>query len=228
MPPAARCPTTSWPCTTIKNFQADAPRRGALRIAKLKFPGEWNIAPRAIPNLMEALHRPPLNFDVVLHQRDLDPSDPSLVNYPLIYMHGRTAFDLSADLPALRRHLEPGGGTIFADAACGSPTFDAAFRRFIAALLPRNPLVPIPHDDEIYTQKVGFDLSRVQYSPAAGEQRDYPALEGVKLNGHWAVIYSKYDLGCGLDHHQPLECKGYTHESALRIAGNIVIYATLP
>jgi hypothetical protein len=212
----------------IKNFEADAPRRGALRIAKLKYSAEWNMAPRAIPNLMDALHRPPLSFDVVLHQRDLSPSDPSLVHYPLIYMHGRAAFDLNDDLPALRRHLEPGGGTIFADAACGSPAFDASFRRFIAALLPRNPLVPIPHDDDIFTPRVGFDLSRVQYSPAAGDRRDFPDLEGVKLDGHWAVIYSKYDLGCALDHHQPIECKGYTHESALRIAANIVIYATLP
>jgi hypothetical protein len=212
----------------IKDFPADTPPRGALRIAKLKHAGEWDVAPRAIPNLMDALRRPPLNFDVVISQRALSPGDPSLVNYPLVYLHGRAAFDLSADLAILRRHLEPGGGVIFADAACGSPAFDAAFRRFVADLLPGKPLVPIPHDDEIYTQKVGFDLSGVQYSPAAGGHRDFPALEGVKLDGHWAVIYSKYDLGCALDHHQPPECRGYTHESALRIAANIVTYATLP
>jgi hypothetical protein len=163
-----------------------------------------------------------------LSQKDLAPSDPSLVNYPLIYLHGRTAFDLSDDLVALRRHLEPGGGTILADAACGSPAFDAAFRRFIAALLPGKPLVPIPRDDEIYTRKSGFDLSDVQYSPAAGGRRDYPQLEGVKLDGRWVVIYSKYDLGCALEHHQGLDCKGYTHESAQRIAANIVIYSTMP
>jgi hypothetical protein len=212
----------------LRAFQADTPRRGALRIARLKYPGEWNVAPRAIPKLMGTLRKPPLSFDVVISQRALSPHDPSLVNYPLVYMHGRTAFDLSADLVPLRQHLEPGGGTIFADAACGSPAFDASFRRFVAALLPGKALVPIPHDDEIYTRKLGFDLSGVQYSPAAGGRRDFPALEGIKLDGHWAVIYSKYDLGCALDHHQSPECQGYTHESALQIAANIVIYATLP
>jgi hypothetical protein len=211
-----------------RHFRADHPRRGALRIAKLKHGGEWNLAPQAIPNLMDVLSKPPLDFDVVLSQKDLAPDDPSLVNYPLIYLHGRAAFDLDADLDVLRRHLEPGGGTIFADASCGSPAFDAAFRRFLAALLPRNPLVPIPHDDDLYTRKVGFDLSDVQYSEAAGGRRDYPLLEGVKLNGHWAVIYSKFDLGCALEHHQGLDCKGYTHEGALRVAANIVIYSTLP
>ena len=37
-----------------------------------------------------------------------------------------------------------------------------SFRRFVALLLPNNPLVPIPQDDELYTTKVGFDLKDVQ------------------------------------------------------------------
>jgi hypothetical protein len=178
---------------------------------------------------MDTLRKPPLNFDVVLGHKELFARDPNLVNYPLLYMHGRAAFAFSPEeMVLLRRHLEPGGGTLFADAACGSAAFDAAFRKFAAELLPENPLVPIPRDDEIYTRKVGFDLADVQFSKAAGGRRDYPQLEGVKLNGHWAIIYSKYDLGCALERHQGLDCKGYAYDSALKIAANIVIYATLP
>ncbi len=125
-------------------------------------------------------------------------------------------------------HLEPGGGTLFADAACGSSAFDTAFRRFAAELLPNNPLVPIPRDDELYTTKVGADLHDVQYTKAVGGGRDFPQLEGVKINDHWAIIYSKYDIGCALERHTGIECKGYTYESAIKIAGNIVIYSTLP
>ena len=79
-------------------------------------------------------------------------------------------------------------------------------------------MVPIPRDDEIYTAKIHFDLSDVQYSKAAGGGKDLPQLEGVKVNGRWAVIYSKYDIGCALERHQGLDCKGYTYESAMRIA----------
>jgi hypothetical protein len=166
---------------------------------------------------------------VVINHREIFPRDPNLVHYPLLYIHGRASLSFSPDdLAALRRHLEPGGGTIFADAACGSTSFDTAFRRFVAELMADNPLVPIPRDDEIYTRKVGFDLSDVQYTKAAGGGRDLPQLEGVKVNGHWAIIYSKYDIGCALERHQGLDCKGYTHESALRIAANIVVYSTLP
>jgi hypothetical protein len=211
------------------NFKADRVERGALRIAKIQHAGDWNIAPLAVPNLMEALRRPPLSFDVVINHKELLPTDPSLIYYPLIYLHGRAGFSFTReDMEALKRHIEPGGGTLFADAACGSAAFDAAFRRFAAELVPGNPLVPIPRDDELYSTKVGFDLRDSQYTRAAGGGRDYPQLEGVKVNGHWAVIYSKYDIGCSLERHSGLDCKGYTYDSALKIAANIVIYSTLP
>ena len=150
----------------VHNFKADAPKRGALRIAKLKHAGDWNIAPQAIPNLMDALRKPPFSFDVVITQKDLFPRDPNLIYYPLIYIHGRAALSFPKDdLDALRQHLEPGGGTLFADAACGSPAFDAAFRRFVAELLPNNPLVPIPRDDELYTDQGRRSTSRTSSTP---------------------------------------------------------------
>jgi hypothetical protein len=213
----------------VKVLRPENPNRGALGIAKLRHGGDWNVAPLAIPNLMDILRKPPLNFDVELNHRELIPTDPALVNYPLVYLHGRAAFAFKPEeMSALRRHLEPGGGTLFADAACGSPAFDAAFRKFAAELLPGNPLVSIPRDDALYTRKIGFDLADAQYTKAAGGGRDVPRLEGIKLGGHWAVIYSEYDLGCALERHQGPDCQGYTYESALRIAANVVIYATLP
>jgi hypothetical protein len=207
----------------------EAPNRNALRVAKLRHAGDWNIAPQAIPNLMDALRKPPYSFNVILKQKDLFPTDASLVYYPLIYIHGRAALSFNKDdLEALRRHLDPGGGTLFADAACGAPAFDAAFRRFAAELLPNNPLVAIPHDDELFTTRVGTDLSKVQYTKGAGGGQDFPQLEGIKINDHWVIIYSKYDIGCALERHTGIECKGYTYESAIKIAGNIVIYSMLP
>ncbi len=213
----------------VHNFKDTPPKRGALRIAKLMHAGDWNVAPQAIPNLMDALRKPPYRFDVAITQKDLFPRDPNLVYFPLIYIHGRASLSFAKeDLESLRRHLDPGGGTLFADAACGSPAFDAAFRRFVSELLPTNPLVPIPREDELFTTKVGADLKDVEYTKGAGGGRDYPQLEGVRISDHWAIIYSKYDIGCALEHHTGIECKGYTYESAIRIAGNIVIYSTLP
>ncbi|MBX6312883.1 MAG: DUF4159 domain-containing protein, partial [Isosphaeraceae bacterium] len=121
----------------------EQPKRGALHIAKLRHGGDWNIAPLAIPHLTASL-REKLHFDVVINHREIAPGDPNLVHYPLIYLHGRQGFSFTAkEQAALRRHLEPGGGTLFVDAACGSPAFDTSFRKFVAELLPDHPLVPI-------------------------------------------------------------------------------------
>ena len=160
---------------------------------------------------MDALRKPPFSFDVVVNQKELFPSDPNLIYYPLIYIHGRAALSFAKeDLDALRRHLEPGGGTLFADAACGSPAFDAAFRRFVAELLPGNPAGPDPPRRRalLHQGRLRPVASR-QYTKAAGGGKDFPQLEGVKINGHWAIIYSKYDIGCALERHSGLDCKGY-------------------
>jgi hypothetical protein len=209
--------------------RAKPPRRDALRIAKLRHAGDWNIAPQAIPNLMDALSKPPYRFDVTVSQKEVFPRDPDLKYYPLVYIHGRASLSFDKeDLDALRQHIDPGAGTLFADAACGAPAFDASFRRFVAELFPDKPLVPIPQTDELFSDRVGTDLSKVQYTRAAGGGLGFPTLEGIKINDHWVVIYSKYDIGCALERHTGPECKGYNYESAVRIAGNIVIYSLLP
>ena len=214
----------------VVDFKADAIKRGALQIAKLKHSGDWNIAPQAIPNLMEVLRKPPLSFDVVIKQKELLPRDPNLFYYPLIYLSTaarRSSFD-DADLEALRQHLDPGGGTLFADAACGSVSFDASFRKFVALLLPNNPLVPIPRERRALYHQSGLRPQGRPLHRGSRRRRGFPLLEGVKINNHWAIIYSKYDIGCALERHTGMGCKGYIHESAVRIAANIVIYSTLP
>ena len=197
-----------------QELKKDAPRRGALRIAKLKHGGEWNIAPQAIPNLMETLRRPPINFDVTITQKDLNPRDPSLIYFPLIYIHGRAALHLENDDPeSLRRHLDPAAVRSSPMRHAVSAAFDPSFWRFARpAPLPNQPLVPIPPGDELYSRKVGFDLSDVEYSQAAGGGHGSPKLEGIKINDHWSIIYSKYDIGCALERHTGVDCLGYTYQ----------------
>ena len=211
----------------VKN-KVEPAKRGALEIAKLKHGGDWNVAPMAIPHLMQAL-RDRSRLDVVINHREIAANDPNLVSFPLSYVHGRAGLKFGAEeLTALKRHLEPGGGMIFADAACGSPAFDKSFRKVLTEMFPDQPLIPIPQDDEIYTRNVGYDLADVQYTKALNSKQGYPELEGVKLNGHWAIVYSKWDIGCSLESPQGVDCKGYVHESAVRIATNMVQYSMLP
>ena len=61
---------------------------------------------------------------------------------------------------------------------------------------------------------------------AGGEFREVPPyLEGIRLGNRWAVIYSKYDIGCALEKHPSTDCLGHDHASALKLAGAAVLYA---
>ena len=209
MPQAARCRRTSSRSTTcrLQGGCAQARRLAnrqaqACRGLEHRSPGHPQLdggPPQASAQLRRRDH--PEGPVSARSEPDLLPARSTSTAAPLC----RSTKD---DIQALRRHLEPGGGTLFADAACGSAAFDASFRRFVAKLLPDHPLVPIPRDDELYSAKVGFDLSDVQYTEAAGGRRGFPQLEGVKINDHWAIIYSKYDIGCALERHTGARLQG--------------------
>ena len=215
------------------------PRVNALQIAKLRHAGDWNVAPQAIPNLMDALSKPPYKFDVVITQKELFPRDPNLKYHPLIYIHGRASLSFDKeDLDALRQHLEPGGEHRSSPtAACGRPwrLMPHFFAWFVAehCSLGNSPMqILIPHDDPIYTVKVGADPERFPSTllkPAAAA--DFPPRRREDQRDHWPVKI----IGSQVRHraapssrHTGIECKGYTYESAIKIAGNIVIYSTLP
>ena len=55
-----------------------------------------------------------------------------------------------------------------------------------------------------------------------------PFLEGIRINGRWVVLYSKYDIGCALEKNTSPDCKGYDPASALRIATAAVLYNARP
>jgi hypothetical protein len=73
-----------------------------------------------------------------------------------------------------------------------------------------------------------MDIKESQYTRCAGGTKGLPQLEGIKINGHWAIIYSKYGIGCALDGTHSSDCKGYMPGDAARIAGNVLFYSTMP
>src|SRR5262245_50763757 len=88
--------------------------RGYLKSAQVRHTGDWQPAPRALPNLMRYL-RAELKLDVGLQPEELTLNNPGLFQYKFLYMHGRRAFDFGPDeLELLRANLNM-GGLLFAD-----------------------------------------------------------------------------------------------------------------
>ncbi len=208
--------------------------RGFLKVAQLKHEGDWEPAPRAMTNLMQFM-RTEYKLDVALQKDDLPIGSPDIYQYKFLYMHGRKAFEVSADqLENLRANLKT-GALLLADACCGKPEFDRAFRTFAKQLFPDAKLEQIPPDDPLF----GADINgrpitvvrlRKERSDGNGAEAEFhdgrpTQLEGIKVNGRWAVIYSRYDIGCALEKHASSDCKGYDHESALHLGAAAVLYS---
>lgn len=199
----------------------------ALYVAQLQHSGDWRPDGRAMSNLAEFLRRSS-DVDVVPQTIPLAATDPALRKHPIAFLTGHFPFRLTPEqITALRAYLDH-GGFLFADACCGRETFDASFREMAASLYPDAKLEPLPASHPILSGELGFDVSRVQYRPAALAQTpglDQPKLEGIERGGRTVVVYSRYGVGCPIDGHACYGCCSYEPDDARKLAANIVLYA---
>ena len=211
--------------------------RDVIEIVKLRHGGGCNDAPGALLNLLRTAGQGDLKLQVRAAPEMINISDPSLFRYHLAFMHGRYDFHLTdAERAQLRQYLER-GGTLLADAICASKQFATAFRREIGAALPAGAITRIPIDDPLFTPAYGgYDIRSVGLrdpqaaaegnQPVAAHVRQVePQLEGIQIDGRWAVIFSPYDISCALESHEAIGCRGYTQKVVARIGLNVLLYS---
>jgi hypothetical protein len=206
--------------------------RGYFEVAQIKYNGDYKPAVHAMRNLMDHM-RKLTRIDVVLKTKEIaifkDAPEESIKDYKFLYLHGREKFEFGKEeLDHVRFNLQ-NGGLLFSDACCGNETFDAAFRKFAADLFPKNKLERIPLNDVLFSKELNQEPLtsaniRCRQEKGGPIRNVAPWLEGIKINGRWAVIYSKYDVGCALERHQAPDCIGYTTDSAFRLAAAAVLY----
>lgn len=210
-----------------------APPKGFVQPVQLKI-GEEPPAKSAMRNLMGFL-RENARLDVTLNTKELAPTNDDLFKFKFLYMHGKKGFDIDDKGVENVRDTLQGGGLLLADACCGSKQFDESFRKFAQKLFPDAKLEQIPTDDPLYGEKLNgkkIDLVERREKVAsakdgndAGFERLPPALEGIKVDGRWAIVYSKYDIGCALENHKSTDCLGHTPDSARKLAAAAVLYS---
>jgi hypothetical protein len=217
-----------------------SPPKGFLKPAQLRLPGESEPAPAALRNLMAHLQSA-ARIDVVLQKELIAPADEELNKFKFMYMHGRRRFTLTdEEIENVKANLQT-GGLLFADACCGKPEFDASFRELMAKMFPDQKLTVISEaeDKDLYTDGLyskvlngGEEIRTVRRREKAdvgaeggGFKELPPYLEGIRIDGRWVVIYSKYDVGCALENHKSTDCLGHDRDSALRIGAAAVLYA---
>ncbi|TWT85794.1 hypothetical protein Pla123a_06010 [Posidoniimonas polymericola] len=210
--------------------------RGVIRVAKLQHGGGCNDAPGALANLTRAASQGDLKLRVSTDAPLVSLTDESLFTYHVAFIHGRHEFGLTQKERDNLRDFLTRGGTLLGDAICASDDFTRGFRRELLAAIPGAQLERVPPDDPIFTDAYGgYDIRTVKArspQPVAGGQplaaklrSTRPVIEGIKIEGRWAVLYSPYDLSCALEKHEAVECRGYSREDAARIGLNVLLYS---
>ncbi len=229
--------------TVAEVFQPEARtavRRGFLKVGQIKYGSDWQPAPRAMRSLMDQARK--AGLDVDLQPKPVSIVDPNLADFRFLYLHGRASFSFAkSDLAQLKWVLQ-NGGTLLSDACCGAKPFDDSFRKFVDDLFadeagPGKPkLELIPPGDLLYSAELNgkpIDKVRLRRESQAGQPTDAeykpgnPRLEGVKVNGRWAIIYSRHDIGCALEKNKSTDCIGYDYEGAVQLSRAALFYALI-
>jgi hypothetical protein len=221
--------------------------RSKFRALQLKYISDASVQPPpaadALRNLMAYLGQN-AKLDVALTSEVLAPGDLNTSKYKFMYLHGRKPVTFDGDAADnVKANLQT-GGLLLADAACndfkGWKEFDRTFREQMKkmwgqdlVLIPERtadgkeePLYKIAREAGINLKNVKCRREKADGSGPETEMRNYPVfLEGIKVDGRWVVVYSKYDIGCAIEGHKAADCLGHDKESALRVASAVVLYS---
>ena len=191
-----------------------------IGIARLQYDGggDWYANPSSLPNLLAAV-RERTGVPVAEREVNVTPLDPTLADYPYLYMtgHGNVSFS-SAERAALRSYLTS-GGFLHADDNYG---LDESFRREIEEIFPDAELTEIPADHPVFHILYDFPdgLPKIHEHDGAA-----PQAFGIFHGGRLVVFYSfESDLGDGWEdegvHDDPPEVR----EQSLRMGVNLFLY----
>jgi hypothetical protein len=195
--------------------------------AMLKHKGAFDKRVSGLRRLAYELgHR--TSVEVNLEVDTVSLTDKKLFETPMLCMCGDGAFPpfTQEETENLRRYLTY-GGMLFADASDASDGFgfDTSFRREMAAVFPKNPLLALPAKHVLY--KTFFLLDTVP-----GRVLNKPQIEAITLQKRCAVIYSQNDILGALSRDPSGSFEFETspggsrqREMATRLAVNIAMYS---
>jgi hypothetical protein len=141
-----------------------------------------------------------------------------LFSFPLVIMTGEGTFTLTeAERRNLRRFIER-GGFLLASSGCSSQEWERSFRDEIARVLPGHALEELTLDHPVF--HTVYDIASLQ------TQHGTPRpLEGMAVNGHLAVIYSREGLNDTAHAQGCCCCGGNEITNAVEINVDILAYA---
>ncbi len=203
-------------------------------LAMAQYGGDWDCARTAMMFLSHQL-RERTGMALMASDKVVRLDQPELHRLPFVYLTGHTDFQLTdAEVRNLRDYLQK-GGHLWADDSTHyrDETFDKAFRREIARVLPGAAIERLGADFGGW--RTGYDLTcgYKGYAIPPGDKYREDYIEGILIGGRVAVVYTRNDYGDGLNidpHTQPLKdsltslSPAEMQEGATRMGVNLALF----
>jgi hypothetical protein len=190
-------------------------------IAQLQYDGggDWYANPSGLPNLLRTI-RARTGLPVAETPARTRLTDPTLWNYPFLYLtgHGNIRFS-EEEVRLLRRYLL-NGGFLHADDNYG---LDESFRREIRRVFPDRELQELPTSHPVFRSfyELADGLPKIHHHDGKP-----PQAFGIFEKGRLVLFYSyESDLGNGWEDPDLHNLPAGTREAALRMGVNLFVYA---
>ncbi len=198
-----------------------------MSVARVRYDGDYDPEPGALGQLRAVMARDQ-GVDLVVGTVGVDELADERVAF-LTTAGGGALTDDEAE--ALRAWVQA-GGTLWLDAAGGTPAAVEAAGAMLVKLFPDRVPTPIADDSPIITGRgLGMDAHdarRVDYSLFAQRQMGKmhaPRLQAIMIDGRPAVIYSPEDLTAALAGVGHWGVFGYSTDSARELVVNGILHA---
>jgi hypothetical protein len=195
-----------------------------LKLARLKYGGQWNPEPYAWQRFARILKRD-VSWDLEIAAVDWFALKPEVA--PIAHLTGLSAYTpTDVEIAALKSYVES-GGVVLIDSCGSSPAFAQSMRVALAVAFPDQKLQPIADTDAML--KASFagmrSIDRLHLRPYAAQKLTAaPPLEQLTA-GKGKVIFSSLDITTGLLGTNPWGLIGYNADSAQTVVNNLVIWA---
>ncbi len=208
-------------------------RRGQLELAELELGAGGEDARRALPNAVGMIAET-LPIAVAAADESVRFDEETLQDVAVLWIHGRTDFELTEDQRGVLESFLRRGGFVIAGAVCGSEAFAQAFRREFESIDSDVELQVMPPAHPALTKRFGgFDLRSVTIrqpdrrgqSLQINRRESHPIIEVARVGLVDNVFFSPLDLSCALESQNSIQCPGYATEDATKILANLLLYA---
>jgi len=209
----------------------------SIKVARLKYPGNWDPEPAGWRRLAAVMHNT-AGTDLDVQTVELGSGKLTPAAFKVAHLTGTTPLKLTDAMRDELRKFVLGGGTVVLDACGGAAEFTPSAEAEVAAFAPAGSVASdarpdakfpvLPMDHAVYAAGPAklTDFNYRGFAKRTVGSLKAPRVRGVTFGGRVAIFLSAEDLSVGLVG-QPVDgIYGYEPDTASAIMEHILLYVS--